>query len=134
VSNITVEALEAAGAKLKELRDKRTAAKGAFTKADKAYKEQQGIVREMMEDVGIGSFRSKKGSFALEAPEETWYATFQDFAAFERWAMENNPSLLRVDHHVSAELNKFVREQLDNGEPLPPGLGAYPKAVVKVKK
>lgn len=132
-SGLTVKEVQAEFDKLRVLRDKRTAQKSAFTKADRAWHQQMAKVREIAEADGItGGLNTSKGAY--EVPEATWYATFQDYGAFQKWAEKENPSLLRYDHHVSAQLNDLARQSIEDGTPLPPGLGAYPKAVVKVKK
>lgn len=66
------------------------------------------------------------------APQRTDYAVVQDQAEFEEYALANDPSLLEQKVR-KAELNRVVREKLDNNEPMPPGLGYYTKTYVSTK-
>jgi hypothetical protein len=51
------------------------------------------------------------------------------------WALENDPALVKQDPEFDQKLvNKLVRERIDNGQPLPPGLGAFPKPRISLRK
>jgi hypothetical protein len=73
------------------------------------------------------------GVGALTAKDPTWYAAVQDFKAFEKWAQENRPSLLKRGENKSL-LNQLVRERIRDGQPMPPGIGAYPRKSVNVRR
>lgn len=131
--SLTIAEFHAESDKLRELRTIYYDRKADAEKAELAYKRQMARVRELADDEGIrGGYRTAEGSY--EVPEPTWYATIQDFNAYQKWARENRPALLRLDKRVTDTMNALVRERINNNQPLPPGLGAYPKAPVKVKK
>lgn len=60
---------------------------------------------------------------------KTIYPTVQDRDAFIQWAAENDESLTEVKER-KAQIGELVRERIDNGEVLPPGLGFYVKEYV----
>lgn len=116
--------------KLRVLRVEYLRADRARTKAEKAWKAQMMRVRDFAEDYGLKNMSTAQGNY--QVPEPTWFAQVQDFGAFERWAEANEPGLLRRDHKVSKQMNELVRDRIEDGSPLPPGLGAYPRRPVKV--
>jgi hypothetical protein len=65
-------------------------------------------------------------------PVRTTYGHVQDRTAFLEWAKDNDAGLF---HTVERDglINQLVRERLDNGEPLPPGLGYYDKTYISVR-
>jgi hypothetical protein len=63
----------------------------------------------------------------------TVYAQVQDKQALIEWAQENDDELVSLAPR-KALLNQKVRECLDNGEPLPPGLGAYEKEYISQRQ
>jgi hypothetical protein len=65
-------------------------------------------------------------------PNRTDYAAVQDRDAFIEWAKENDAGLIEVAHREGL-LNQLVRERLDNGEPLPPGIGFYTKEFISIR-
>jgi hypothetical protein len=56
------------------------------------------------------------------AKVSTVMAQVQDREAFIAWAKANQPELV-VEKEFAAELNKLVRQCLDDNEPTPPGIG-----------
>lgn len=87
---------------------------------------------ERMESEGVGSTRiDDVGLFVRNEP--TWYATVQDREALHAWLQENRPTAIK---HTEEEaiLNRIVRACIDDGREFPPGLGAYPRKVVAVRK
>ncbi len=62
-------------------------------------------------------------------PVETSYGQVQDRSEFVAWAEDEMPELLETKER-KALVNELVRERLDNGETLPPGLGFYVKQYV----
>lgn len=69
----------------------------------------------------------------LFTPTSKPYAQVQDREEFHAWARDNEPELLKTAER-DAELNALVRARLDDGEPLPPGLGFYTRDVISVRK
>ena len=86
---------------------------------------------ERMEDEKVESVRVNGKLFVRNDP--TWFSTIQDEATLFAWLRENRPGILTTKA-VEAELNKLVRACLEDGRPFPPGLGAYPRKVVAVRK
>lgn len=60
-----------------------------------------------------------------------YYASVQDKGAFLAWAEENAPHLVKSEPS-KADLNTLVRNALDDGEELPPGIGWYDKDYIAV--
>lgn len=104
--------------KLKADRDKK---KEAFSAAEDKFKRKQYEVYARMEAEGIGSTTDTRLGIQF-VPAETVYATIQDRSEFVDWAKANDVELVKEDAREDL-LNQLVRERLDNGEPLPPGVG-----------
>lgn len=131
-SGLTMAQVKAEFKKYKNLRIAYNAALKGKNEAEAAMKAQAAKVRRIAESEELHG-RISYGTDVYEVPEPTWYATVQDFDAFMKWARENDQEgMLRLDKRVSQAMNDLVRERIEDGEPLPPGLGSYPKAPVKV--
>lgn len=116
-------------AKLKRLREERDALKADYDSADTDYRKAEFELLERMEQEDCRGIKTGGTNFV---PSETTYAQMQDRAEFVEWAEEHNPELLEPRER-KALLNQFVREQEDNGQPLPPGLGSYVRRVVSLR-
>ena len=81
---------------------------------------------QRLEQDGVDSIRVDG---VLFVPAETTYGTIQDRSAFIEWAKENAPEMFE-EKERSGLVNELVRERLDNGEPLPPGVGFYVREYV----
>src|SRR5687768_3746500 len=81
-------------------------------------------------DPGSSSVKIKG---VIYIPNRTEYATVQDEAAFVEWAKEHDEGLLQPESPREGLLNQLVRERLDNGEPLPPGIGYHTKEFISVR-
>lgn len=94
------------------------------------YKEEADRIErqlfEQMEDEDVGSIKVGTHTFVRAA---TTYGQVQDRAAFVAWAEENAPELVEV-HERKGLVNELVRERLEDGQPLPDGLGFYVKQYV----
>lgn len=77
----------------------------------------------------IGSMKVGEKNFV---PSETLFATVQDRSEFVEWAQEYAPELIQVEAR-EAEINRIIRERIDNNEPLPPGLGFYPRQTISIQ-
>jgi phage host-nuclease inhibitor protein Gam len=86
---------------------------------------------ERMEDEEVESTRVGGNLFVRNEP--TWFSTIQDEASLFAWLRENRPGILQTKA-VEKELNKLARACLEDGRPFPPGLGAYPRKIVAVRK
>lgn len=113
-------------ARLRELRHHYDRAKAD---AD-AYKQELDAAEqrlfERMEHERVDSIRVDGTNFVRAA---TTYGQVQDRADFVRWAEEEMPELVEKKER-KALINEIVRERIDTGEPLPPGLGFYVKQYV----
>jgi hypothetical protein len=108
-------------AALRELKTK-AAETNALAKQLKSEFEQAEIrLFERMDTEGADSIKTDG---ILYVPTETVYAQIQDRAAFVEWATDHMPELLETKERKGL-LNEFVREMLDTGQELPPGLGFY---------
>lgn len=68
----------------------------------------------------------------LYTKAQTIFAAVQDESAFQEWATTHDEQL--IEAKVKKDLlNQLVRERLDNGEELPPGVGFYPKDYISKK-
>jgi hypothetical protein len=81
---------------------------------------------ERMDQEGVQGIKVGNTNFV---PVETNYGSVQDRAAFIEWANEHDKSLLETKERKSL-INELVREHLDNGIPMPPGLGFYCKQYI----
>lgn len=85
---------------------------------------------EGMEDADVDSMKTYGHLFVRVTKD---YAQIQDRDAFVAWAQANEPELVQ-EKERKVELDKLVREKLDNGEALPPGVGFYTKRTISVRK
>ncbi len=65
----------------------------------------------------------------LFSPVRKQYASVQDRTEFVDWALANEPELVAYKER-GAELNALVRQRLDDGEVLPPGIGFYDREYI----
>ena len=91
--------------------------------------EFQARVWARMEQEEVDSIKVGGKTFVRREP--TAYHSMQDEGAFVEWALEHDPSLVAYKAQRRL-LNALVRERLDNGEPLPPGVGFYTREIVSV--
>jgi hypothetical protein len=105
--------------------DKASAAK---KKAEEAFKKKQQEVFDRMEAEEAGSMADKRTG-RLFVPTETVYAQVQDRSEFIKWAKEEDELLIKEVENGEL-INALVRERLDNGEALPPGLGVRVKQYI----
>ncbi len=115
---------------LKGLRETRETARIAFEEADKEFKSLQYDVFEHLSDQGIESMKVDGTNFVRAS---TAYGSVQDREAFVEWAKQNDEALIEYKER-GALINELVRERLDNGEELPPGLGMYTRDLVQQRK
>lgn len=94
--------------------------------AEDVFKKAQARLYERME---AESVQSMKVDGTLFVRSETAYATTQDREAFVEWAENHDSGLIEMKERA-ALLNQLIREKLDNGEELPPGVGYYVRQVV----
>lgn len=106
---------------LRKAKQDRDTAKQKFEDADSAFRQLQFKVMERMKQKGV---ESMKLDGTLFVPTETVYAQIQDRAEFVAWAEEHDDELVEPKERKEI-LNSLVRQRLDDGEPLPPGVTFY---------
>lgn len=92
-------------------------------------KRYEAEVYEFMTHNKIEGHKTDGSNFV---PTETTFGQVQDLTEFEKWAEANDPSLLKVEAR-DGEVNRLVRRCIDNGEPLPPGLGFYVREYISTR-
>lgn len=105
-------------AALREMKLARDEAKAQYEDLDKQFKSAQAELLERMEEEGCEGTKVDGTNFV---PTKTIYGQVQDRSAFVEWAQENEPELLEPKERKEL-INELVRQKLDDGEPLPPGL------------
>ena len=108
---------------LRALKQAAAEAKSAAEDAKDAFEDAQRKFYERLQDEGIGSI---KVDGTLFVPQQTTYHQIQDREAFIAWAEENEEELLEPKERKSL-LNELVKDYIERGEELPPGLGFYVK-------
>lgn len=111
---------------LRELREKRDAAKSEYDDLKESYDLAERDLLERMELEEVDGHKTDGINFV---PVKTTYGQVQDREEFVAWAEDHDEGLIEMRERKS-NLNELVRERLDNGEPLPPGLGFYVKEYV----
>ncbi len=81
---------------------------------------------ERMDNEGVNGIKVGPTNFV---PIETNYGQVQDRAAFIEWAEAEQPELIEPRER-KALINELVNEALDNGTPMPPGLGFYTRQYI----
>lgn len=90
--------------------------------AEDAAREFKLAERELLdrfEAEGAAGHRTEDG--VLFTKVKTIYSKIADRDAFVAWAEEHEPELLKTDERKGL-VHELVRERLDNGEDLPPGV------------
>lgn len=116
--------------KLKKLKDEAAElnARATTAKARKDEWERHCYSRMDAEEVKSTSTRG-----SLYVATATTMANVQDRDAFLAWAKENAPELV-IEKELGKELNALVRACLDDGKPLPEGVGFFIREGVSVRK
>jgi hypothetical protein len=108
--------LKAEAERLDKLADE---AKAAASKAELALFER--MEHERVKSIKVGSTNF--------VTAETTYGQIQDRSEFVKWAEENMGELIEIKERKGL-VNELVRERLDSGEVLPPGVGFYTRQYV----
>jgi len=106
------------------LRRKKAALDKAKKKSDEletAFKKAQSSFMERMAAEGVDGIKIDGRNLV---PAQTEYSSINDLDAFVEWAEANDPALLKVAANKD-ELNKLVRQRLDDDEEMPPGVNFY---------
>lgn len=107
--------------RLRTLKARRDKAKEKYEADDKEFKDFQ---RRVFDRMNAEEVESQKVAGTLFVPIETTYAQVQDRQAFIDWAKENEDELIEPKERKEL-LNALVRQCLDDGEELPPGVTFY---------
>lgn len=114
---------------LRELKQHEKAANEEYESIKRRRKECEYALLQRMQDEEADGIKTDGNNFV---PAKTTYAAIQDRGEFIAWALEHDEEL--VEHKERKQLlNQLVRERLDNGEPLPPGLGFYDQEYVSIR-
>lgn len=111
---------------LRELKQRRDEAKAAYEELKVEYELAERDVMERMREEKCDGHKAGGTNFV---PVETNYAQIQDREKFVEWAEAHDEGLIEVKER-KGNLNELVREKLDNGEALPPGVGFYVKEYI----
>ena len=119
---------------LNKFRLKRIARDNAKITADQAeaeYRDSEAMLIAAMEDAGLKSVKTDNGTYTVQ---RTVYGKVEDAEAFIGWAATQGleQQLTRVEVY-KARVNEIVREALENGSDLPPGISFSETRFVSVR-
>lgn len=118
-------------ARLGELKATSTRLAREAKEARYEMEKYQADLYESMSNMGMESTRIDGTSYARK---ETIYATVQDRDAFVEWARDHGMEDLTKTVEEKARLSEIVRERIDTGQELPPGVHWYGKQYISVTK
>lgn len=117
-------------AELRRLKHRATASQDLADKHKQEHADFQEQLFHDLRDAGLHSVRTDDARFDRRS---TIYAAVQDHDAFRDWLIEKG---LKEDYLVEREskarLNELVRDRLDAGEELPPGIGWFPREYISI--
>lgn len=87
------------------------------------------LYEEMVEEGWTPNDSGVRLGHVTFSPQRTDYATIQDASKFSKWAADHDEVMLELKPRKK-QLNELVRRLLDNGEPMPPGLGYHTKTYI----
>lgn len=118
--------------KLDELKQAYREADKVAKEAKRLHDEHQARLLDEMKESDIGTFTVSGVQFS---PRSTIYANVTDRDAFHEWLHEQG---LEDEFLKQAEekqrLNELVRDRLDSGQEMPPGLSFYPREFITIKR
>lgn len=115
-------------AHLAQLKAKEKQSKKQY-EADKSERERFELdTHTLMESEDLWTVRTGTHTFSAK---ETIYGQVQDEEAFRAWVQDQGleEEFFRSEE-VKGRINELVREAIDSGRDLPPGLGWYPRKYV----
>lgn len=115
--------------RLRRLKEESTKLNAQARQKTAELNQFQAKVYARMEAEEIDGLKVNGVNFVRVAPQP--YASIQDRDAFIEWARDNDASLVS-EKEEKRLLNALVRERVDNGEELPPGIGFYTKEIISV--
>ena len=111
---------------LRQLKKLESDAKEAF-EILKAKREQ--AERALIDRMEAEEIRGIKVGDTNFVPAKTIYGQIQDRSLFVEWAEENAPELVEMKER-KGPVSELVRQRIDDGEGLPPGVGFYEKSYI----
>ena len=120
---------------LGRLRSEKDRTAKAADEAKLAYDKAHIALWERMDATGVGCVEVDGTLYSYNKPKV--FGTVADNAKFYEWAVieGNAPELFAPEPKAREGLvNERVRQCLDNGEPLPPGVNFYTKQTVSQRK
>src|SRR5581483_6010803 len=111
---------------LAALRDEKDRTAKAAEEAKLAYDIAHLALWERMDGSGVSRVEIDGRLYSKVAPQP--YGTVADKAALRRWAVDegNAPELFEQEPRAKL-INELVRQRIDNGGELPPGINWYTK-------
>lgn len=94
---------------------------------------ERAMYDRMIEDGWTPNKSSIKLDGVTHRPAATDYAVVQDKAELVAWLKENDAGVIESEKLRKGELDRLVRERLQNGQPLPPGLGYWTKTYISTR-
>jgi hypothetical protein len=122
----TTQTLSAQCDALRELKQERDEAKAVYDDLKTQHEIAELALIERMELEDADGHKTGGTNFI---PVETPYAQVQDRESFVEWAKLHDEALIE-EKERKGNLNELVRERLDNGEGMPPGIGFYVKKYI----
>lgn len=116
----------------KALRRMRERERVAKEKYEALKDEREAAERGLLDRMEMEETESIKCDGTLFVPTTTVYGQVNDRAEFIAWAKDNEPELIEAKER-KALVSELVRERLDNGEELPPGVGFYAKQYISLR-
>lgn len=114
---------------LLELRRLKALESEAKTKYEEARNDHKSFEAELIDRMAAGKIESQSVDGTRFTPTSTIYSSVQDRQAFVAWAKETDDSLIE-DKERKEVLNQIVRQCLDDGDELPPGIGFYTREYI----
>jgi hypothetical protein len=122
-----------------ELRDKRDEAKKAADALEKEYRESEADLFEMIEESGVkGGIKvdlgEPWGTVAFSNRSTDFGRIIDDEAALEYFSQRAMIDEVTTAKFAKKRLNEIVREMLENGEDMPPGVDYYTNRGVTITR
>jgi hypothetical protein len=119
--------------RLAVLRQEKDETRKAADKAKLAYDKAHMALWDRMDATGVGNITIDGTLYSFNKPKV--HGTVADKSAFYEWAVTegNAPELFDTEPR-QALVSERVRQMIDNGEPLPPGVNFYTEQRVSQRK
>lgn len=120
--------------RLNHLRHLKRVAKTKADEASSAKSEMEEYQHQLFQDMRASNLYSAKtdqGQFSLKS---TIYPTIQNREEFIAWCHEHGMDDYVQEVEAKGRLGEMVRQRLDDGEELPPGVHYYVKEYISVKE